>query len=261
MMAALLGMIFSLSPIKVWKRVIALALSVAGMAAIYLSHVRTSFLILCGMLLVYVGALFIQKQGIKAAAFLALASFCVSMVFSYTIVFGGKSIAARFQTLIEDDPIAVYYKAARGRQMEDAFFTLLPEYPLGAGLARWGMMRLYFGDESNLDSPPIWAELQFPAWTLDGGIILITLYCFALLATTIHEFRLVKTNGDPALRLVAPIVFAANMGTLALIFGFTPFTTQGGLQYWFLVGALHGAAQSKALYSNEHLRTGQRRLH
>jgi len=39
------------------------------------------------------------------------------------------------------------------------------------------------------------------------------------------------------------MIFAANAGVLALVFGFTPFTTQVGLQYWFLAGVLHGVAQ------------------
>ena len=33
-----------------------------------------------------------------------------------------------------------------------------------------------------------------------------------------------------------------NLGTAALIFSFTPFVAQIGIQYWFLAGALHGVA-------------------
>jgi hypothetical protein len=138
---------------------------------------------------------------------------------------------------------------------------LLPQYPLGAGLGRWGMMRLYFGDEANLDSPLIWAELQFPAWILDGGIILMILYCLALFATTLYEFRIAKKSRNTKLGSLVPIVIAINMGTLALIFGFTPFTTQLGLQYWFLAGALHGVAHGGGLFLHERIRTGQRGFH
>ena len=42
---------------------------------------------------------------------------------------------------------------------------------------------------------------------------------------------------------VGVVVLAANLGTAALIFSFTPFVTQVGIQYWFLAGALHGVAQ------------------
>ena len=46
---------------------------------------------------------------------------------------------------------------------------------LGAGLGRWGMMRYYFGNPWSRHSAALWAELQFPAWILDGGIILTVL--------------------------------------------------------------------------------------
>ena len=117
------------------------------------------------------------------------------------------------------------------------------DYPLGAGLGRWGMMRYYFGNPANRLSPSLWAELQFPAWILDGGFILTALYCLALISTTVYEYRLARAPNPSRLRSSAAIVFAINGGTLGLIFGFTPFTTQAGLQYWFLAGALAGAAR------------------
>ena len=43
------------------------------------------------------------------------------------------------------------------------------------------------------------------------------------------------------MRACAAVVLAANLGTAALIFTFTPFVTQIGLQFWFLAGALHGS--------------------
>jgi len=36
-----------------------------------------------------------------------------------------------------------------------------------------------------------------------------------------------------------------NIGTLALVVTFVPFTTQIGLQFWFLEGLLHGAMAGK----------------
>jgi hypothetical protein len=40
---------------------------------------------------------------------------------------------------------------------------------------------------------------------------------------------------------------SANLGTAVLIFSFTPFVTQIGIQYWFLAGALHGVAVSQGV--------------
>ena len=47
-------------------------------------------------------------------------------------------------------------------------------------------------------------------------------------------------------RACAAVVLAANLGTAALIFSFTPFVTQIGIQFWFLAGALHGIATGAA---------------
>ena len=71
-------------------------------------------------------------------------------------------------SLFEEDPVTLYYQS-RGLQLENAFNTLIVEYPLGAGLARWGMMRGYFDVPS---SSEIWAEIQPGAWILDGGLVL-----------------------------------------------------------------------------------------
>ena len=51
-----------------------------------------------------------------------------------------------------------------------------------------------------------------------------------------------RDDPDARLRACAAVVLAANLGTAALIFTFTPFVTQIGLQFWFLAGALHGLA-------------------
>lgn len=262
MVAGVLGLIFALSPITWWKRMLALGASITGVAAVYYSQVRTALLIMMVMILVYTGIIwFIQKQKSRAIAFVGIAGLLLVVLFSFTIVRSGAIANKRFAALAQGNPITVYYQAKRGDQLENAFTSLLPQYPLGAGLGRWGMMRLYFGDESNLDSPQIWAELQLPAWILDGGIILMVLYCLALLATTLYEFRIAKKSRNTKLASLVPIVIAINMGTLALVFGFTPFTTQLGLQYWFLAGALHGAAQGSGLFFNERIRTGERGLH
>jgi hypothetical protein len=203
----------------------------------------------------------IQKQRTRAVVFLGIAGLLVTALFSLLIVARtGAASLRRFQALTASDPLTVYYNANRGEQLENGFTYLLPTYPLGAGLGRWGMMRVYFGDESNIDSPSIWAELQFPAWILDGGVILMILYCLALLAAVFYEVRIARDAIDPKLRLAAPMIVAANMGVLALVFGFTPFTTQIGMQYWFLAGALHGVAQASGLFSHERIHTGLRRF-
>ena len=105
-------------------------------------------------------------------------------------------------------------------------------------------MRHYFGDPGNLNSPPIWAEVQFRAWILDGGFVLMLLYSAALIASLRQAVLLVRRATSEDVWTVAALVLAVNAGTVALAFGFTPFTTQHGLQYWLLSGALLGVAEA-----------------
>ena len=260
MFAALLGFVFAVNMKKLSHRLGALILGGAGVAAVYLSQVRSALLIMGGMMAVYIGILWvIQKQRKRAILLLGIATVIVTLLFSFTVARTGTASLRRLQALTASDPLTVYSKH-RGNQLENAFSTLVPQYPLGAGLGRWGMMRVYFGDELNSDSPRIWAELQFPAWILDGGIVLAFLYSLALLVTALYELKISKAANSPSLRLVTPTIVAANMGVIALVLGFTPFTSQFGMQYWFLAGALHGVVRSSGLFTNEPIRTGKRRL-
>ena len=58
-----------------------------------------------------------------------------------------------------------------------------------------------------------------------------------------RHLRLVRRLPGAEDRAWAAAVIAVNAGTMALVFSFVPFTTQVGLQFWFLEGALHGAVR------------------
>jgi hypothetical protein len=103
------------------------------------------------------------------------------------------------------------------------------------------MMHGYFGDRTKIESTEIWAEVQSNAWLLDGGLVLLGLYGFALFVTALYEWKLTLRLAHPEHRLWAATVAAVNIGTMALVFTFVPFATQVGLQFWFLEGVLHGA--------------------
>lgn len=238
--AALFGLIVCLEPLALWKRAVALAMSLAGISAIYLSHVRVSLVITLGMMVTYSVMLTAQKQTKRLTGFTMLSVGLVLGGLSLATLLGGPSIAERFSTLVEGDPRTLYYNS-RGASVEYAFSNLLVEYPLGAGLARWGMMRSYFGDPAKLDSTELFAEVQPNAWILDGGIFLLLMYAVALITTAMYDLTLLRTLADRDDRRWAAAVIAANFGTIALVFSFVPFGTAVGMQFWFLEGALHGA--------------------
>jgi len=241
MITLLLGLMFSVSSTGLVKKLLASTLAMAGMAAIYLSHVRSSLIVAAIMVLASSGVLmFLQRERLKAMVLLGLFGFILLVGFSFAVGLGGPSIHERFTSLFEETPLELYYKS-RGEQLEYGFRTLLVEYPVGAGLGRWGMVNIHFADPYNRKSSPIWAEVQPNAWIIDGGLVLLVLYAGALGVNTWSQVRMVLAAETQAQRLLAVAVLAANTGTLALIFSFTPFTSQIGLQYWLLSGALHGA--------------------
>jgi hypothetical protein len=244
-LAALFGLILCLEPVALWKRAGALVMAVCGVSVIYLSHVRISLVIAVAMMAVYVVMLLAQQQRRRVAEFGVLAAGLIAGGLLVATTLGGQSVADRFSTLVQGDPRDLYYES-RGKSVEYAFNNLLVDYPLGAGLARWGMMRHYFGDPGKLDSTELFAEVQPNAWILDGGIFLLAFYTIALTVTAAHDLKLIRSLADRSDQLWASATLAANFGTLALVFTFVPFGTAAGLQFWFLEGALHGAMAHRA---------------
>jgi hypothetical protein len=239
--AALLGLVFAATRFKIWQRALSVLLALSGFAAIFLSQVRVSAVVAVGSTVVYALVVAYQRRRGTAAAFAGVAVASLIGALGLAVALGGSSISTRLSTLFTTDPVRVY-STARGVQLAVAFTDTLFQFPFGAGLGRWGMVTLYFGSPT-LDAPSLWAEIQLAGWMIDGGLILLALYCAALIAAALFEFRVATRDPDPLLRASAAAVFAANLGTLALIFTFTPFVTQAGLQYWFLAGALFGVVR------------------
>jgi hypothetical protein len=244
MYAALLGLVFASSAIALWKRIAAIGASFAGIAAIYLSQVRVSLVVSILMLATYFGLLLAQQRRSRAMFFAGTAVAIVITTFSFALALGGESIAERTFTLFAQDPLALY-AGSRGGQLSYTFGELLQKYPLGAGLGRWGMIAVYFGNLGQSGLEPLWVEIQVAGWAIDGGIALLVLFVGALAVTLVNDARVARTHPDPRVRACAAVVLASNLGTAALIFTFTPFVTQIGLQFWFLAGALHGLVATR----------------
>jgi hypothetical protein len=238
--AALLGLVFAIEKFAWWKRAAALLFSLAGISAIYLSHVRANFVVTIGMMVVYAAALLVQNQKTRFTGFVSLCGGVIVAGLVASTILGGDTIRERFSTLLAEDPTSLYYQS-RGNQLKGGFTELAGQYPFGAGLARWGMMYGYFGDRSKLEATEVWAEVQPTVWLLDGGLFLLGLYSLALIVTAVHTWMTAMRLADPEQRLWASTVAAVNIGTLALVFSFVPFVTQVGIQFWFLEGALLGA--------------------
>lgn len=239
MVATILGLVFCLEPIGWWKRLGSLGFALAGMSALYLSHVRAAFVMTMGMMAAYLIMLVFQNQKKRVLGFGAVGFGLVAVGLTVATALAGDSVAERFRTLLEADPRDLYYQS-RGIQVKSAMTELVDQYPLGAGLGRWGMLSFYFG-ERGPRSRNMFAEVQPNAWMLDGGVPLVVLYSLVLMVTLFGDLLLIRSLRDPEDRLLATIVVAANVGTIGLVFTFIPFGTAVGMQFWFLEGMLRGA--------------------
>jgi hypothetical protein len=74
------------------------------------------------------------------------------------------------------------------------------------------------------------------------GIPLLLLGVAAPVIALMTLWRQSLRDPNAKVRACAAVILAANLGTAALIFSFTPFVTQIGLQFWFLAGAAHAIA-------------------
>ena len=237
MYAALLGLVFATSASAWWQRAIALGASFAGVAAIYLSQVRVSLVVLVIMMATYVVVLMMHRRVRRAMVFGVIAGGLVLGTFVFAVSLGGESIVERTLTLFAQDPVSLY-SSSRGGQLVYTFDDLIVTYPLGAGLSRWGMISTYFGGSQ----APLWAEIQIAGWAIDGGIPLLLLGVAAPVIALMTLWRQSLRDPNAKVRACAAVILAANLGTAALIFSFTPFVTQIGLQFWFLAGAAHAIA-------------------
>jgi hypothetical protein len=230
-----------------WFRIAALFGLGAGFTTLYLTEVR-SMLVMLVICIIAMLAVLLWAGEIARAATLSFALVIVVML-SYTaaITVGGEAVSQRLRSLFEVDPDQVYYEN-RGRFISDTVETLLPEYPLGAGLGRWGMMNEYFGDNSDPRRSTIWVEIQWSGWLLDGGVPLILTYLGGIGSALWVAWRIATGSSQPALRGWAAVVLAYNIGALAMTFNYPFFQSQSAMELWMLNAALFSA--------RDHIRVG-----
>jgi hypothetical protein len=241
-LTALLGLGLSLRTRRRWHMPAILASGAIGLAVVYLTQVRSVLLMVigCGALL----SLLVFRWGRLASATWISVSGAALVIaaFFWASAIGGGSVQQRFLN-IRDQGVLQTYQENRGHYLTNTFGELLDEFPLGAGVGRWGMMNTYFGDASNGRSTPLYVEPQITGWLLDGGMPMWLFYGGAILFSVIAGFRLMRSP-DPevvslALIVVPLLVFIVGLGMAGPVFN-----TQLGILFWMLASALHGAAQN-----------------
>ncbi|MCG9891887.1 MAG: hypothetical protein MH252_12510 [Thermosynechococcaceae cyanobacterium MS004] len=223
------------------------ALSVAiGLFSIYMSQIRSTLVnsIICLIILFFI----LYRQG-KILQASTMAGGMIAMfiaVFSWAVAVGGQQTLNRIMSLTSDDPSQVFQQN-RGHFLTTTIQDLLPQYPLGAGLGRWGPLNGYFGDSSNPLTQALWVEIQWTGWLFDGGLPLIIAYVLAIGFTVHGVWKISMMPGQGELRFWAALIIAYDAGAFAVLFNYPLFIGQGGMEFWVLNAAILVAIGSKSI--------------
>ena len=252
----LLGLTFLASERRRWFVMAFVAAMAVGLAAIALSQQRSVLLMLLVGMGTFLGLLSVRNvrllgrrtrfgQAIeKVGVTMLLAVLCGVFLLGFELAtsLASKSVSERLHSLVGDNASDVYY-SNRGLFLDETVNELLPVYPFGAGLGRWGMVNRYFGDNSNLQVPALWVEIQWTGWLFDGGVPLILAYATALLMALSVAVKIALGRYPSELGVCAVLLVAYNVGAVAETFDCPFFIGQGGLEFWFLNALLYAAAR------------------
>ncbi len=241
--ALLFGVIIAIKYKNPMLRIAGLASGAIGLFCVYLSQVR-SILVLTALSMVFFALVLIRTAQIARLTMMFFSVTTLFMAtFSWAVAIGGQSTLTRVFSLFAGSADQVY-KENRGFFLQHTINNLLPEYPLGAGLGRWGMMNSYFGDNTYLESRPIYVEIQWTGWLLDGGVPLILAYVAALYLACLAAWKIAINLKLGDFALWGGLVFAYNIGAIAITFNYPIFNSQGGMELWLLNSALFVAAHN-----------------
>jgi len=211
-----------------------------GFAVVYLTQVRSILLMTVGASATIIALTLRRRQFTRVAGLVGVSGALLMASFLWASSLGGEAVDSRFLSLRGQGALNVYQEE-RGNFIAYTVGDLLDQYPLGAGLGRWGMMNAYFGDPSAYQSEPIHAEIQLTGWLLDGGFLMWFLYGGAIITALLMVFRIAGRRQDPELGEAAVCVGAAAVFVVGMSFAGPAFNTQLGVLFWFLIGALHGS--------------------
>lgn len=242
-LTALLGLGLLMRRQSVFMRLFLLAAVSVGLAAVYLTQVRVVLLMVVGTAAVMTAVALRQRRTGAAAWIGGSGAALVVLAFLWASSVGGQSVDERFLS-IRDQGALQTYQENRGGFLSLTMGEMLDQYPLGAGVGRWGMMNIYFGDPDSYSSRPIHAEIQLTGWLLDGGIPMWLLYGGALLFSVLATLKLTAAHDD-VLATDVMLVIALQIFVIGFAMAGPVFNTQLGILFWTAAAGLHGAAASQ----------------
>ena len=207
-----------------------------GFYVIYLSMHRVHLVTIGICICAAAGGFALMNDWRRVSMLVMVIAPAAVIAFSFALTVGGRAVNDRIESLTEDSAGSIYYNS-RGRFLADTLDELLPKYPFGAGPGHWGMMGGYFGKPGTL----LWAEIQWTAWLLDGGVLFVLAYVFAVVSTVWCAWRLTRAGARDALASWAVMIFALDMSVLALTFSYPIFCSQSGMEFWLLNACIFSA--------------------
>jgi hypothetical protein len=229
------------------------AAATIGMTALLLTQVRSLTLAAAASLCVFAALRFRQGRAGDALASLGVGAALVTGAAVWAVAVGGDALVNRFSGLVNDGVIHTF-REHRGAYLTYTVSELLYEFPFGAGLGRWGMMHVYFGDPTLWQAPPIHVEIQPTGWLLDGGVLLWVAMGGALVMA-IRTTYLVAVHATGMLQDAATAIVCLQLTVLCLCLTGPVFNTQLGIQFWAVSGAVIGpllAAQARVPDEESH---------
>ncbi|HET9272418.1 MAG TPA: hypothetical protein VFO31_29780 [Vicinamibacterales bacterium] len=221
----------------VWRAGCAAAATI-GMTALLLTQVRSLSLVAAASLGVFASLRLRQGRAADALASVGVGAVLVIGAFVWAVTVGGDALVDRFSGLVNDGVIHTF-REQRGVFLTYTLSELLYEFPLGAGLGRWGMMQVYFGDPTLWQAPPIHVEIQPTGWLLDGGVLLWVAMGGAIV-TALRTTYLVSIHAADTLQDAATAIVCLQLAVLCLCLTGPAFNTQLGIQFWAVTGAVLG---------------------
>jgi hypothetical protein len=209
-----------------------------GMTALLLTQVRSLSLVAAASLGIFAALRFRQGRTGDALASLGVGGALVVGAFVWAVTVGGDALVDRFSGLMDDGVIHTF-QTHRGAFLTYTVSELLYDFPLGAGLGRWGMMHVYFGDPTLWQAPSIHAEIQPTGWLLDGGVPLWVAMGGAIVMA-LRTTYLVAVHATGTLQDAATAIVCLQLTVLCLCLTGPVFNTQLGIQFWAVTGAVLG---------------------
>jgi hypothetical protein len=222
------------------RRIGAVGAIAVGMTALYLTQVRALTVVTVIGVAISIAVRVRQGRVLQGGWIAVVSVVLLGASFLWATTVGGDAVRDRFSGLVAAGVFPTYM-TARGAFLDYTLRDLMFQFPLGAGLGRWGMMNIYFPEPSMWNAQPIWAEIQITGWLLDGGVLMWVFYGGALASACRHSYAIAVRGPRHSVQDLASVVLALQLAIVGLCLTAPVFNTVLGVIFWTATGALYGA--------------------